>query len=134
MGLALALQHAADEAKARVGFALTFSAPQQIMGLRPEVEQHLYRIGEEALNNVARHANARNVTITLAQKDGATLLTIQDDGCGFDRGHAAQSGHFGQTGMRERASLIDARLEVEGRPQAGTSVRVVYETPVGVQR
>ena len=52
---------AAEEAKARAGFALTFSAPPQISGLRPEVEQHLYRIGEEAINNVARHANARHV-------------------------------------------------------------------------
>src|SRR5262249_35024929 len=112
----------------------TFSAPPQIMGLRPEVEQHLYRIGEEAINNIARHANARNVKITLAQKDGATLLTVQDDGCGFDRGQAAQSGHFGLSGMRERALLIDARLEVEARPEAGTSVRVVYETPAGEKR
>jgi signal transduction histidine kinase len=134
MGLALALQRAAGEAKARAGFALTFSAPPQIMGLRPEVEQHLFRIGEEAINNVARHANARNVVVTLAQKDGATLLTIQDDGCGFDSGQSGQSGHFGLTGMRERASLIDARLEVESRSQAGTSVRVAYETPAGEQR
>ena len=134
MGLALALSRAAEEAKARAGFALTFSAPQQIGGLRPEVEQHLYRIGEEAINNVARHANARHVAVTLAQKGGATLLTIQDDGCGFDSGQAAQSGHFGLTGMRERASLINAHLEVESRPQAGTSVRVIYETPAGERR
>src|SRR6185312_14246376 len=84
MGLALALSRAAEEAKARGGFALIFSAPQQMTGLRPEVEQHLYRIGEEAINNIARHANARNVAVTLAQKDGATLLTVQDDGCGFN--------------------------------------------------
>jgi signal transduction histidine kinase len=134
MGLALALQSAAEEAKARAGFALSFSAPPQVSGLRPEVEQHLYRIGEEALNNIARHANARHVAVTLAQKDGATLLTILDDGCGFERGQAGRSGHFGLTGMRERASLINARLEVESRPQAGTSVRVAYETPAGEKR
>ena len=132
--MALALRHVAEEAKARAGFALTFSAPPQISGLRPEVEQHLYRIGEEAINNVARHANARNVRITLAQKDGATLLTIQDDGCGFDARRVSNSGHFGLTGMRERSSLIDARLEVESMPQAGTSVRVVYEAPAGEKR
>jgi signal transduction histidine kinase len=134
MGLALSLRRVAEEARARAGFALTFSAPPQITGLRPEVEQHLYRIGEEAINNVARHANAHDVAVTLAQKDGATLLTIQDDGGGFDQGLAAQSGHFGLTGMRERASLIEARLEIESRPQAGTSVRVVYETQVGERR
>ena len=134
MGLALALQRAAEEAKARAGFALTFSAPPQIAGLRPEVEQHLYRIGEEAINNVARHANARHVAVTLAQKDGATLLTIQDDGYGFDSGQAAQSGHFGLMGMRERVSLINAHLEVESQPQAGTSVRVAYEAPAGEKR
>jgi signal transduction histidine kinase len=116
MGLALALRRVAEEAKARAGFALTFSEPPQITSLRPEVEQHLYRIGEEAINNVARHANAHNVAVTLAQKDGATLLMIQDDGDGFDQGLAAQSGHFRLTGMRERASLIEARLEIESRP------------------
>jgi signal transduction histidine kinase len=134
MGLALALRRAAEEAKTRAGFALTFSAPPQIGGLRPEVEQHLYRIGEEAINNVARHADARNVAVTLAQKGVATLVTIQDNGCGFDAGRAAQAGHFGLTGMRERASLIEARLEVESRPHGGTTVRVIYETPMGERR
>jgi signal transduction histidine kinase len=134
MGLALALRRAAEEAKERAGFALTFSAPPQIGELRPEVEQHLYRLGEEAINNVARHANARTVSVTLTQKGSATLLMVQDDGCGFDSAQAARSGHFGLTGMRERASLIGARLEVESQPQAGTSVRVVYETPAGGRR
>jgi len=134
MGLALALQRATEEARTRAGFALAFNAPSQIVGLRPEVEQHLYRIGEEAINNIARHANARHVAVTLAQKGGATMLTIQDDGCGLDSVQAERSGHFGLTGMRERASLIDARLEVESQPEAGTSVRVVYETPAGEKR
>jgi len=134
MGLALALQRATEEARTRAGFALAFNAPSQIVGLRPEVEQHLYRIGEEAINNIARHANARHVAVTMAQKGGATMLTIQDDGCGLDSVQAERSGHFGLTGMRERASLIDARLEVESQPEAGTSVRVVYETPAGEKR
>jgi signal transduction histidine kinase len=134
MGLALALRRAAAEAKTRAGFALTFTVPAQVTGLRPEIEQHLYRIGEEAINNVARHANARNVSVTLAQKGAVTLLTIQDDGAGFDPAQASRSGHFGLTGMRERAMLIEARLEIESQPQVGTMVRVVYERLSGERR
>jgi signal transduction histidine kinase len=124
LGLALALQRLAERAAQRAGLRLIFSAPPRVVGLRPEVEQHLYRIAEEALNNVVRHANARQLTVTLAQDAaGAALLTIADDGHGFDPAQGA-TGHYGLTGMRERAFLIGAMLEIQSQPRRGTTVRV----------
>ncbi len=123
LGLGLALQRLSERAAERAGLRLTFSAPPRLWGLRPELEQHLYRIAEEALNNVVRHANARRLTVSLAQQAGATLLTISDDGKGFDPARSSQ-GHYGLTGMRERAFLMGATLEVRSQPQKGTTIRV----------
>jgi signal transduction histidine kinase len=151
LGLALALRRAGEQAAERGGLALSFSAPVQLTGLRPEVEQQLYRIGEEAINNVVRHARARRLWVTLAQERGETTLTVADDGAGFDPAHAAgQSqarhtspifpggtggmGHYGLTGMRERAVLLDATLEVRSWPGKGTTivVRVTGSPAAGV--
>ncbi|HEV2237722.1 MAG TPA: sensor histidine kinase, partial [Ktedonobacterales bacterium] len=139
LGLALALRHAAEEAAARGRLVLAFAAPPQLTGLPPEVEQHLFRIGEEAINNVVRHARARRLEVTLAQPAGATALTVADDGLGFDPapaegamppGWARQPSfpgaapHYGLAGMRERALLLDAALTVRSRPGAGTTITV----------
>jgi signal transduction histidine kinase len=137
LGLALALRRAAEQAAERGGLTLSFSAPPQLMSLRPEVEQQLYRIGEEAINNVVRHARAQRLWVSLAQERGETALTVADDGAGFDPAHAAGqsqarhaspvmggAGHYGLAGMRERALLLDAALEVRSRPGQGTTVVV----------
>src|SRR5215469_1669914 len=89
LGLALALRRAGEQAAERGGLTLSFSAPFQLTGLRPEVEQQLYRIGEEAVNNVVRHARARQLWVTLAQERSEMTLTVADDGVGFDPAHAA---------------------------------------------
>ena len=94
--------------------------------LAPELETILYRIVQEALNNVAKHARARRVTVTLDQVDGGTVrLRLDDDGVGFDASNATQllrEGHFGLAGMRERASLVGGSLEVSSAPGHGTTV------------
>ena len=94
--------------------------------LAPELETILYRIVQESLNNVAKHARAERVTVTVDQPDvGAVLLRVQDDGVGFDASDAGQllrEGHFGLAGMRERASLLGGSLEVDSQPGRGTTV------------
>jgi signal transduction histidine kinase len=126
LGLTLALRRAAEQAAERAQARLEFAAPDQLSGLRADVEQHLYRIGEEALNNTARHARARTLRVALARRGGGVELTVADDGAGFDADHlgAPRAGHFGLTGMRERAALIDATLEVRSAPGRGTVVTV----------
>jgi two-component system sensor histidine kinase UhpB len=93
-----------------------------IAGLSPEEEVVAYRVAQEALTNVARHADARNVRVELSGSDGHVVLAIEDDGRGFDR--AASGDGAGLRGMRERALLAGARLELRSARGRGTRVRL----------
>jgi signal transduction histidine kinase len=94
--------------------------------LSPELETILYRITQESLNNVAKHARAERVAVNVDQSDADTVqLRVRDDGVGFDTSNGAQllrEGHFGLARMRERASLVGASLEVGSIPGHGTTV------------
>jgi signal transduction histidine kinase len=96
--------------------------------LPPEAETALYRIVQEALTNVVKHADAGRVSITLVRKEASVVVVIEDDGKGFDP-EAVRSGALGFAGMRERVELVGGRLTVESAPGAGTTlvaeVRVV---------
>jgi signal transduction histidine kinase len=104
-----------------IGVGLTTRLPQ-------EIETILYRITQESLNNVAKHAKAGQVTVTVDQlDDGRVRLRVRDDGVGFDVSNTAQllrEGHFGLAGMRERASLVDGTLEIGSIPGHGTTIEV----------
>jgi signal transduction histidine kinase len=95
--------------------------------LPPEVETILYRITQESLNNVAKHAKAGQVKVTVEQQEGTVRLRVRDDGVGFDAGNTAQllrEGHYGLAGMRERASLVGGTFEVGSIPGHGTTIEV----------
>jgi signal transduction histidine kinase len=96
--------------------------------LADHVETALYRISQEALHNVRKHAGATHVLLRLAPRDGATVLEIHDNGRGFDVSTTGSDDDervaYGLTGMRERADLIDADLTVESAPDRGTTVRI----------
>jgi signal transduction histidine kinase len=83
LGLALAVRSLAESVAARSGLALDLEAPERLENLSPDLEQGIYRIVQEALENIAQHANARNVKMQLSQTDGHFTLTISDDGQGF---------------------------------------------------
>ena len=92
--------------------------------LAPDVEQGLFRIAQEALNNALKHAQARRIDVTLDLRRGA-VLTVSDDGTGFDVDSLeARSKRLGLTSMRERAEAIDARWSIESAPGGGTRVRI----------
>jgi signal transduction histidine kinase len=95
--------------------------------LPAEVETTLYRIVQEALTNVVKHAGASNVSILLVRRDGAAKLVIEDDGGGFDV-DAARADGLGLLGMRERVALLDGRLTLESTPSGGTTL--VVEAPL----
>jgi two-component system sensor histidine kinase UhpB len=88
-----------------------------------ERELHLYRIAQEALANVARHARASRVTVRLRREGDAIVLTVRDDGIGISAARAAAPG-LGLVTMRERAELMRAHLRVRALPRRGTEVRV----------
>jgi signal transduction histidine kinase/ligand-binding sensor domain-containing protein len=116
---------AADIAK-RAGLEVQFSVLGTYRSLPEKVENELLKIGQEAVTNVVRHANAKQLKIDLAYDGKKVHMTIADDGCGF--ADAANSsgpeGHFGLRGMRERASQIGARLTVKSEPSHGTQIDV----------
>ena len=91
--------------------------------LPPRVEAELYRIAQEALMNVRRHAHATRVEIALRVVQEATVLTVRDDGAGFDPRRPADGRH-GLLGIRERAKLLGGRLRIESKPDRGTTITV----------
>ncbi|HEX5468713.1 MAG TPA: GAF domain-containing sensor histidine kinase [Gaiellaceae bacterium] len=88
-----------------------------------DVETVLYRIVQEALTNVVKHARAAHVSILLTRKNGRVAALIEDDGRGFDP-ETAGNGGVGLLGMRERIALLEGRLSIESREGAGTTIRV----------
>jgi signal transduction histidine kinase len=90
--------------------------------LTPEVETTVYRIVQEALTNVAKHANAATVELSVRFAEHAVLIAVSDDGVGFDPAGEPDGG-FGLTGMRERVDLAGGELSVLPGSRAGTVVR-----------
>jgi signal transduction histidine kinase len=90
--------------------------------LTDEIETGLYRITQEALNNVAKHAQARNVAVLLDGRPDRVSLIVEDDGVGFDVEALGTHQRFGIVGMRERAALVGGTVDIESRPGHGTTV------------
>ncbi len=126
-GLAAALSKHAAAVSAREQLEVTVDAPAERVLLRPDAEEHVYRVVLEALNNAVRHAGATRVRITLTPLDHAHLrVGVDDDGSGFDPA-ARRPGHLGLSTMRDRALAVGGVLTVDSAPGAGT--RVVLEVP-----
>ena len=92
------------------------------------IQEELFQIAREALNNVLKHARAQHVQVHVQFKDGVTCLQVFDDGTGFDPAQAQERGGLGLRGMRERAQKIGADLQVTSEPGKGTNVRVCVGT------
>jgi PAS domain S-box-containing protein len=93
--------------------------------LASEIETTLYRIAQEALNNIAKHAHARQVEIILERRTDQVLLIVEDDGVGFEPvGMDRQRRGFGLLGMQERAALVGATIQIESAPGEGTTIFV----------
>jgi PAS domain S-box-containing protein len=122
-GLTGALKHHTAVLRTRHGIAVEESfAGEPTMSW--ESKQALYRIAQEALHNAGRNARATRVRIGLSEDDAQIRLEVSDNGVGFDS-QGTYPGHFGLNTMRERANELGGSLEIESRPQAGTSVRAV---------
>jgi PAS domain S-box-containing protein len=122
-GLAAALQSRLDSVEARAGFQAIFKSEGEV-NLSPDEEGELYRIAQEALNNVIKHAHAKLVKVQLDGGDGFVQLTIEDDGIGFEPDTAAQGGGQGIRSIQERAEKLAATCQIQSAPNQGTKITV----------
>jgi len=124
-GLRSALVSLAAQVTDRSGTRVRPVLADDLPRLEPEQDLAVYRVAQEGLTNVARHAGASSAELRLARAaDGGVELRVRDDGRGIAPDEAA-TGNSGLAGMRERALLIGARLEIAGRPGEGTEVRLL---------
>jgi len=121
-GLAQALRNHAAALQGRTGLAVAVEVETEER-VAVDIEEAFYRIAQEALHNVVKHANATQARITLRREGGQLRLKVEDDGIGFDP-DAVPRGHLGLIGMQQRAERIGAELEIGSGPNQGTRVRL----------
>jgi two-component system nitrate/nitrite sensor histidine kinase NarX len=129
-GLATALQRRLDAVERRGGLKVALDVEGEDH-LEPALARELYQAAQEALNNVVKHARAKQVTVRLDLAPGLTRLEIADDGPGFDVEEARRSGGLGLRGLAERAQRIGATLRIESTPGSGTRVLIEVQAPAG---
>ncbi|HEX9696173.1 MAG TPA: sensor histidine kinase [Actinomycetota bacterium] len=126
LGLVPALHEFASRFQSETGIQCSIEAPGE-QRFPPHLETALYRIAQEALANVRKHANAANAGVLLHTSAESVTLTVADDGHGFDVDaymHHRPATSFGLAGMRERVELVGGRLTVRSAPGHGTQIRV----------
>jgi signal transduction histidine kinase len=126
-GLVAALERLTQTFSETTGIAVHLEPALGDERLPGEIETTLYRIVQEALTNVVKHAGARQVSILLVRRGGNVTAVIEDDGRGFDAETVHEDG-LGLLGMRERVALLEGRLLVESAPESGTTL--VAEVPL----
>ncbi|NDJ77123.1 MAG: sensor histidine kinase [Chloroflexi bacterium] len=127
LGLALAVRSLAESTASRSGLELDLHVAERLGSVTPDIEQAVYRITQEALANVVSHANARHLTVQLGRFGSHLVLTVSDDGQGFDPTAHKSAKRFGIQGMCERAEMIGGTLELESSSGQGTIVMLSIE-------
>lgn len=131
LGLVAALHWLGEDSQQRLHLIVALHIDEQLsscVALPSVYEIELFRIAQESLTNVARHAQAHHVTLSLCHEQRQIVLTIADDGCGFDT-ELMQKG-LGIRGMRERAALPGGMLTIQSQPGQGTTVRAILPLPM----
>ncbi len=129
LGLSKALRGECETFEQQHATPVTLSTDGPVDGAPAPVALCLYRIAQEALRNVARHARAAHVSVSLEAAAGEVRLEVRDDGAGFDLARAAERQRLGLVLMRERSHAVHGRLVIHSAPGAGTSVRVTVPLP-----
>jgi signal transduction histidine kinase len=137
LGLAPALRWYLDRQSRSCELDIQFRAELPAERLDPGVETACFRIAQEAMTNVLRHAAARQVRVDLRVADGELELTVEDDGRGFNvpaaQARAAGGASLGLLGMEERAELAGGRMEMHSEPGIGTRIRVRFPVGAGAE-
>jgi signal transduction histidine kinase len=128
-GLAAPLRSLASGFTARTGIRVSVKSSDTNMRLPRSVELAMFRIVQEALSNISKHAQAHDVSVSIAGTTGSATLTVQDDGVGFDAESMEGSrpdGHWGLLIMRERAEAVGASFTIKSNPRSGSKLTVEY--------
>jgi signal transduction histidine kinase len=126
-GLAAAVRRSAATIATREGLDVHVDAPPERIPLDGRAEEYLFRIVQEAMHNIVKHARAGRIDIRLREdttRPGTLVVEVTDDGTGFDPS-ASHSGHLGINGMRERARHLGGQLVIDSSPTGSTTVRAV---------
>jgi signal transduction histidine kinase len=133
LGLVATLISYADECSTRFSFPVTAEVVGARRRLPSEIEVTLYRIAQEAITNVAKHAQASQASIMLTFENGMVTLTVEDDGTGMDvpaaREAAARGEGWGLAGIHERVELVGGQLEIASTPEVGTRLTTIVPIP-----
>lgn len=128
LGLVDALRQLAKTATQRANLALRIEFPEENLILSPDIEQCVFRIAQEALENVVHHANAKNLHVYLGASTHNLELLVEDDGIGFThQENLTPAGHFGLVGMKERAKLVGGILTITSYSNRGTVVQLTIK-------
>ncbi|MEO8608029.1 MAG: sensor histidine kinase [Chloroflexota bacterium] len=122
LGLELAIRNLAQSAGERSGFSIDVDIPQPVNDLKPHIEQTTYRVLQESLENISRHANAQHVAVSLKRSNGTLIAQIVDDGTGFDLQRIDQDEKLGLRGMKERVEVLGGKLDIQSTVGKGTII------------
>jgi signal transduction histidine kinase len=123
LGLVDALRTRCDEVSVETGIPVRCHVGPEVNGVRGESALCLYRVAQEALRNVAKHAAARQATVSLARENGNLVMNITDDGGGFEPDAAARAG-LGLISLDERVRTLDGTFDIKTAAGAGTTISV----------
>ena len=129
LGLSAALESHAQEFESRTGIRCSVTLPQEALHLDADRSTAIFRIFQESLTNVARHAHATRVEALLEMQDDRIIFQVIDNGSGFDPAEAKARKSLGLVGMQERALLLNGDLKIEGAPGAGTTLTLTIPLP-----
>ncbi len=132
LGLVPALRWYVDKQSTRTGLKAIIVTDEKIKKLPSNIEITCFRVSQEALTNIIKHAKASEVEINLFYQDNDLHLQIKDNGVGFNFYSAIQKGLQGESmgllGMQERVELIGGRIKIDSKPGGGTQIHVIFPT------
>jgi signal transduction histidine kinase len=126
LGLVSALKNLLQEAASRGNCTSSYSISDTLPLLSAKQEQVIYRIAQEAMENIIRHANAKSIALSLQYDKSLLILEISDDGSGFNQEEIENKNRLGIKGMRERAADIGGTFSLETKPGHGTTIQVKF--------
>ena len=129
LGVEASLQSLCKEFSERTSIAVEFTDGILPRSVHSEVASCLYRVAQESLQNVAKHAHAKHVSVALTFQKGTVVLTIADDGVGFDPETVKGRGGLGLIGMEERARVVNGKLSIAAKPGHGTRIAIKIPLP-----